>query len=86
MRVVKFVAAVVAASVTILAQNLPYGGSNYNSQSQPDLTDQTVETLNLSFPDCSNGPLSAYTICSILATYGPRYVSHLSGIIDKSNR
>ena len=60
------------------AQNLPYGSFNYSSQSQPDLTPQTVETLDLSFPDCSNGPLSVYTICNVSANYVDRAASLIS--------
>ncbi|CAD6589417.1 MAG: hypothetical protein ASARMPRED_004038 [Alectoria sarmentosa] len=61
-----------------LAQNLPYGESNYSSQAQPDLTPQTVETINLSFPDCTSGPLSTYTICNLSASYIDRASSLVS--------
>lgn len=60
------------------AQDLPYGESNYSSQAQPDLTPQTVETLNLSFPDCTSGPLSTYTICNLSASYMDRASSLIS--------
>lgn len=46
------------------AQNLSYSESNHSSQAQPDLTHQTVKTINLTFSDCMNGPLS--TICNHL--------------------
>ena len=59
-------------------QNLPYGESNYSSQSQPDLTPQTTKLLNLSFPDCSSGPLSTYTICNLSANYMDRASSLIS--------
>lgn len=61
-----------------VAQSLPYGQSNYSSQSQPDLTPQTVASLNLSFPDCSNGPLSANIICNVSANYIERAISLIS--------
>ena len=61
-----------------LSQNLPYGESNYSSQSQPDLTPQTVATINLSFPDCSSGPLSIHTICNLSANYMDRASSLVS--------
>lgn len=60
------------------AQDLPSGESNYSSQAQPDLTPQTVETLNLSFPDCTSGPLSTYTICNLSASYMDRASSLIS--------
>ncbi|KAL6720539.1 hypothetical protein ACLMJK_002463 [Lecanora helva] len=60
------------------AQNLPFGESNYSSQSQPDLTNQTVQTINLSFPDCSSGPLSTYTICNLSSNYMDRASSLIS--------
>lgn len=60
------------------AQNLPYGESSYSSQAQPDLTPQTVETINFSFPDCTNGPLSTYTICNLTASYVDRASSLIS--------
>ena len=65
------------ASVT-LAQNLPVGQVNYSSEAQPDLTPQTVETITLSFPDCSSGPLSQYTICNQSANYMDRATSLIS--------
>ncbi len=65
------------ASVT-LAQNLPVGQVNYSSEAQPDLTPQTVETITLSFPDCSSGPLSQYTICNQSASYMDRATSLIS--------
>ena len=79
MHAIKSLCTVVAAAVSLaFAQNLPYGQSNYSSQAQPDLTAQTVETLNLSFPDCSDGPLSGYTICNLSANYIDRASSLIS--------
>ncbi|MCJ1460619.1 hypothetical protein MMC28_011001 [Mycoblastus sanguinarius] len=69
---------VTALAAVAFSQNLPYGEHNYSSQAQPDLTSQTVETINLSFPDCSSEPLSAYTICNLSASYMDRASSLIS--------
>jgi len=71
-RIKSYVATAALLASVGLAQNLPYGESNYSSQSQPDLTAQTLATINLSFPDCSSGPLSTYTICNLSASYMTR--------------
>nr|pir xylan 1,4-beta-xylosidase (EC 3.2.1.37) - Talaromyces emersonii [Rasamsonia emersonii]AAL32053.2 beta-xylosidase [Rasamsonia emersonii] len=41
--------------------------ANYSSQSQPDLFPRTVATIDLSFPDCENGPLSTNLVCNTSA-------------------
>lgn len=46
--------------------------ANYSSQAQPDLTSQTVATINLSFPDCVNGPLKNNLVCDTSANYMSR--------------
>ena len=50
----------------VLAQNTQTY-ANYSSQSQPDLYPQTLATLNLSFPDCVNGPLKDNIVCDTSA-------------------
>lgn len=76
-RIKSYVATAALLASVGLAQNLPYGESNYSSQSQTDLTAQTLATINLSFPDCSSGPLSTYTICNLSA----RYMTRASSLI-----
>ncbi|MCJ1304033.1 hypothetical protein MMC08_006845 [Hypocenomyce scalaris] len=62
---------------TALAQdNTTY--VNYDIVSQPNLTPQTVATINLSFPDCSNGPLSSNLVCNMSAGYMERAASLIS--------
>lgn len=46
--------------------------ANYSSQSQPDLTPQTVATITLGFPDCVNGPLKNNLVCDSTADYRKR--------------
>jgi xylan 1,4-beta-xylosidase len=62
---------------TALAQdNQTY--ANYPSQAQPDLTPQTVATINLSFPDCTSGPLSSNLVCDVSADYMARATALIS--------
>ncbi|EED20979.1 beta-xylosidase XylA [Talaromyces stipitatus ATCC 10500] len=65
--------AVVAAVLpsAVLAQN-NQSYANYSSQSQPDLYPQTLATLNLSFPDCINGPLKDNIVCNTSVNYVER--------------
>ena len=72
------VGAAAAFVATVAGQALPVGEHNYSSQAQPDLTNQTVETLSLSFPDCQSGPLSKYTICNQSASYMDRATNLIS--------
>nr|AMW64957.1 beta-xylosidase [Thermoascus aurantiacus] len=78
MATLKSVLAVVAALVpTTLAQaNTTY--ANYSVKSQPDLTPQTVATIDLSFPDCVNGPLSSNLVCNTSADPQARAASLVS--------
>ena len=62
---------------TALAQN-NQTYVNYSSQAQPDLTLQTVATINLSFPDCTNGPLSNNLVCNVSADYVARAAALIS--------
>ncbi|KAJ9355470.1 CAZyme family GH3 [Paecilomyces variotii] len=56
-----------ALAPTTLAQaNTSY--VNYSVQAQPDLTPRTLATIDLSFPDCTNGPLSTNLVCNTSAT------------------
>ncbi|KAK4694737.1 xylan 1,4-beta-xylosidase, partial [Lecanoromycetidae sp. Uapishka_2] len=73
-----FITGTTVMVAAVSAQNLPVGEHNYSSQAQPDLTNQTVETITLSFPDCSSGPLSQYTICNTSASYMDRATSLIS--------
>lgn len=52
-----------AFTPSVLGQNNPVGQNNYSSQSQPDLTSQTVQTITLGHPDCSGGPLKGNPVC-----------------------
>ncbi|KAI9654542.1 MAG: hypothetical protein M1821_006632 [Bathelium mastoideum] len=64
---------------TIWAQaNTSY--ANYSSQSQPDLTPQTVATIRLAFPDCENGPLSTNIVCNATADYKARAAGLISSL------
>ncbi|CRG82694.1 hypothetical protein PISL3812_00038 [Talaromyces islandicus] len=72
--------AVQAAIATILATLLPsavlaqnnQSYANYSSQSQPDLYPLTLATIDLSFPDCVNGPLKSNLVCNASANYVER--------------
>jgi beta-D-xylosidase 4 len=62
---------------TALAQaNTTY--VNYSSEAQPNLTPQTVATINLSFPDCTTGPLRNNLVCNVSADYMARASSLIS--------
>ena len=68
---------VTAFAPTIWAQaNTTY--ANYSSQSQPDLTPQTVATIRLSIPDCESGPLSTNLVCDSSANYKERAAALIS--------
>lgn len=45
---------------------------NYTTKSQPDLYPQTLAFLNISFPDCVNGPLKDNIVCNTSAHYADR--------------
>ena len=62
---------------TVWAQN-NQTYANYSSQAQPDLTNQTVATINLSFPDCTSGPLSTNLVCNVSADYMVRAAALIS--------
>ncbi|KAF9887376.1 hypothetical protein FE257_010231 [Aspergillus nanangensis] len=60
----------IAFSIAILAALFPttLGQANtsyvdYNTEANPDLFPQCVATIDLSFPDCENGPLSQTLVC-----------------------
>lgn len=67
MSVAKSIAAVLVALLPgALAQaNTSY--VDYNVEANPDLTPQSVATIDLSFPDCENGPLSKTLVCDTSA-------------------
>lgn len=64
------VAAAILPSAVLGQNNQTY--ANYSSQSQPDLYPQTLATLDLSFPDCVNGPLKDNIVCNTSANYVDR--------------
>lgn len=70
--------AVLAALMpTALAQaNTSY--VNYSTEAQPNLTPQTVATINYSFPDCVNGPLSQTVVCNSSVSAHDRAVTLIS--------
>ncbi|KAK5996323.1 Exo-1,4-beta-xylosidase xlnD [Cladobotryum mycophilum] len=51
---------------------------NYSSQSQPDLFPQTLASLDMSFPDCANGPLKNNLVCNTSANYVQRVETLIS--------
>ncbi|KAL4779907.1 glycoside hydrolase superfamily [Aspergillus varians] len=62
MKTLAAVAALVALAPSTLAQaNTSY--VDYNVESNPDLFPQCAQRLNMSFPDCANGPLSKTPVC-----------------------
>ncbi|KAL9088204.1 MAG: hypothetical protein Q9165_006331 [Trypethelium subeluteriae] len=68
-----------ALAPTVWAQaNTTY--ANYSSQSQPDLTPQTVATIRLAIPDCENGPLSTNIVCNASADYRARAAGLVSAL------
>ncbi|KAF2101052.1 glycoside hydrolase family 3 protein [Rhizodiscina lignyota] len=69
-----------AVTPSVLAQNNPVGQNNYSSQSQPDLTFQTVETITLGFPDCQSGPLASNPICDTSLDPSTRVAGLLSAL------
>ncbi|EAW07155.1 beta-xylosidase XylA [Aspergillus clavatus NRRL 1] len=68
MSAIKSIATVLAAILpSVLAQaNTSY--ADYNTEANPDLTPQSVATIDLSFPDCDNGPLSKTIVCDTLTS------------------
>jgi beta-D-xylosidase 4 len=66
----------ILARSTLAQNNKTY--VNYSSEAQPDLTPQTVATINLSFPDCINGPLRDNLVCNVSADYMARAASLIS--------
>ncbi|KAI9700946.1 MAG: hypothetical protein M1820_006591 [Bogoriella megaspora] len=68
-----------ALAPTALAQaNQTY--ANYTEKSQPDLTQQTVDTIRLSSVDCVNGPLSTNLVCNASAGYQERAQALVSAL------
>jgi beta-D-xylosidase 4 len=62
---------------TALAQaNTTY--KDYSTEPQPDLDAQTLATIDLSFPDCSNGPLSNSVVCDTSVNPHDRAVALVS--------
>lgn len=71
-------AGVAALAPGAVAQNNP--SSDYRTQSQPDLTNQTVDLITESFPDCVNGPLASNLVCNATADYRARAAALASAL------
>jgi beta-D-xylosidase 4 len=70
----KSVLSLLAFAPTALAQ-AQTSYVDYSTEPQPNLTPQTVATIDLSFPDCSNGPLSKTLVCDSSARPHDRAVA-----------
>ncbi|KAJ5146705.1 uncharacterized protein N7443_001690 [Penicillium atrosanguineum] len=60
-----FLLAALAPTAALAQANATY--VDYSTEPQPDLDAQTLATIDLSFPDCSNGPLSKTLVCDTSA-------------------
>ncbi|KAL2839371.1 xylan 1,4-beta-xylosidase Talaromyces emersonii [Aspergillus pseudoustus] len=77
MRSLASLAALAALFPTALGQN-NQSFVDYNHESNPDLFPQCLMHLNMSFPDCTSGPLSKNLVCDRSATPHERATALIS--------